>query len=74
MSRACRRPRSGATRRRSATCWRRRRGLEEFALICEREMLPVRLVVRTNGEKQLVVADRHFGNKPVDMDSGRVAR
>ena len=42
--------------------------LEEFALICERERCPFAVVGEATGEtKQLVVADRHFGNKPVDM-------
>jgi len=42
--------------------------LEEFALMCERERCPFAVVGQTTAEKQLIVADRHFGNKPVDMD------
>ncbi|MFC5302731.1 phosphoribosylformylglycinamidine synthase [Azospira restricta] len=42
--------------------------LEEFALLCERERCPFAVVGQTTAEHRLVVADRHFGNKPVDMD------
>ena len=42
--------------------------LEEFALICERERCPFAVVGQTTAENRLVVADRHFGNRPVDMD------
>ncbi len=42
--------------------------LEEFALICERERCPFAVVGQTTAEKRLIVADRHFGNHPVDMD------
>ena len=42
--------------------------LEEFAHLCERERCPFAVVGATTAEKRLIVADRHFGNNPVDMD------
>ncbi len=49
---ACRRCRSGATRRRSATYWRSRPGdLERFRAICERERCPVRGGRRGDGRR-----------------------
>lgn len=38
-----------------------------FEAICERERCPFAVVGRVTDEKQLVLADDHFGNKPVDM-------
>ncbi len=65
----CRRARSGATRRRSATCWRiRPDALEHFAAICERERCPFAVVGAATSERRLVVVDPAFGNAPVDMD------
>ena len=61
--------RSGATRRRSATCSRsRRRTSTRFRAICERERCPFAVVARRPPTTRLVVADPHFGNTPVDMD------
>jgi len=42
--------------------------LEEFAHLCERERCPFAVVGATTAEQRLIVADRHFGNNPVDMD------
>ena len=42
--------------------------LEEFAHLCERERCPFAVVGATTAENRLIVADRHFGNNPVDMD------
>ncbi|KHL69891.1 phosphoribosylformylglycinamidine synthase [Pseudomonas flexibilis] len=41
--------------------------LERFAAICERERCPFAVVGEATEERQLTVADSHFGNKPVDM-------
>ncbi|WP_189462160.1 phosphoribosylformylglycinamidine synthase [Jeongeupia chitinilytica] len=38
-----------------------------FEAICERERCPYAVIGRVTDEKQLVVEDPHFGNKPVDM-------
>ncbi|WP_115229615.1 phosphoribosylformylglycinamidine synthase [Iodobacter fluviatilis] len=38
-----------------------------FEAICERERCPFAVVGRVTDEKQLVLADDHFDNKPVDM-------
>jgi phosphoribosylformylglycinamidine synthase len=43
-SRACRLPRSGATSRKSATCWRSRRTVCRFQAMCERERSPFAVV------------------------------
>ncbi|WP_259756891.1 phosphoribosylformylglycinamidine synthase [Pseudomonas sp. GCEP-101] len=40
---------------------------ETFKAICERERCPFAVVGEATEEKQLTVADSHFGNKPVDM-------
>ncbi|HPT49644.1 MAG TPA: phosphoribosylformylglycinamidine synthase [Accumulibacter sp.] len=42
--------------------------LEEFATFCDRERCPFAVVGATTADKRLVVADRHFGDRPVDMD------
>ncbi|MBL8399423.1 MAG: phosphoribosylformylglycinamidine synthase [Candidatus Accumulibacter sp.] len=42
--------------------------LEEFALLCERERCPFAVVGTTTDDQRLLVEDRHFGNRPVDMD------
>ncbi len=42
--------------------------LAEFAALCERERCPYAVVGATTAENRLIVADRHFGNHPVDMD------
>jgi phosphoribosylformylglycinamidine synthase len=41
--------------------------LDEFAAICERERCPFAVIGEATAERQLVVKDDHFGNKPVDM-------
>ena len=41
--------------------------LDEFKAICERERCPFAVVGQATRKKQLVVSDRQFGNKPVDM-------
>ncbi|UXY16273.1 phosphoribosylformylglycinamidine synthase [Chitiniphilus purpureus] len=38
-----------------------------FEAICERERCPFAVVGRTTGERQLVLEDPHFANRPVDM-------
>ncbi|HNF90033.1 MAG TPA: phosphoribosylformylglycinamidine synthase, partial [Thiobacillaceae bacterium] len=38
-----------------------------FQALCERERCPFAVVGKATRDGQLVVADRHFGNKPVDM-------
>ncbi|MBO3274898.1 phosphoribosylformylglycinamidine synthase [Pseudomonas schmalbachii] len=40
---------------------------ETFKAICERERCPFAVVGEATEEKNLTVADSHFGNKPVDM-------
>ncbi|NNN26384.1 phosphoribosylformylglycinamidine synthase [Pseudomonas nitroreducens] len=40
---------------------------ETFKAICERERCPFAVVGEATEEKQLTVADSHFGNNPVDM-------
>ena len=42
--------------------------LDRFEAICARERCPCAVVGRATGQGQLVVADPHFGNRPVDMD------
>ncbi|MDR5170964.1 phosphoribosylformylglycinamidine synthase [Methylobacillus flagellatus] len=46
----------------------RKEDLPLFAEICERERCPFAVVGEATEEKRLTVADRHFGNNPVDMD------
>ncbi len=41
--------------------------LIKFESICERERCPFAVVGRATAEKQLIVTDEHFGNRPVDM-------
>ena len=56
---ACRRCRSGATRRRSATCWRsRRQQLDAFTAICERERCPFAVVGTATADDRLTVRRR----------------
>ena len=45
-----------------------RENLALFAEICERERCPFAVVGEATEERHLIVADSHFGNKPVDMD------
>ncbi|MDY0073488.1 MAG: phosphoribosylformylglycinamidine synthase [Thauera sp.] len=42
--------------------------LDEFSAICARERCPFAVLGTATAERQLVVNDRHFGNKAVDMD------
>ncbi len=42
--------------------------LPEFQAMCERERCPFAVVGVTSDDNRLIVADRHFGNNPVDMD------
>jgi phosphoribosylformylglycinamidine synthase len=42
--------------------------MAEFAALCQRERCPYAVVGATTAENRLIVADRHFGNNPVDMD------
>ena len=42
--------------------------LPEFRAMCERERCPFAVVGVATDDNRLVVADRHFGNNPVDMD------
>jgi len=41
--------------------------LAEFAAICERERCPFAVIGEATDERQLVVKDDHFANRPVDM-------
>ena len=41
--------------------------LAEFEALCVRERCPFAVVGHANGEGRLVVADAHFGDKPVDV-------
>ena len=68
-SRACRRSRSGATRRRSATCSRSSPGrLDAFAALCERERCPVRGRRRGHATTAgCVVDDAQLGDRAVDL-------
>ena len=43
------------------------RDLPLFQALCERERCPFAVVGRATRDGQLVVTDRHFGNRPVDM-------
>ena len=42
--------------------------LPEFKALCERERCPYAVVGVATDDKRLRVADRHFGDNPVDMD------
>ncbi len=42
--------------------------LPEFKALCERERCPFAVVGVATDDKRLLVADRHFGDNPVDMD------
>jgi phosphoribosylformylglycinamidine synthase len=42
--------------------------LEEFRALCERERCPFAVVGEANAVGRLTLSDRHFGNRPVDMD------
>lgn len=42
--------------------------LPEFEAICARERCPFAVVGVASDDDRLVLSDRHFGNKPVDMD------
>ena len=42
--------------------------LPEFKAMCERERCPFAVLGVATDDNRLVVADRHFGNNPVDMD------
>ena len=41
--------------------------LAEFTALCERERCPFAVLGDATDERQLIVKDDHFGNKPVDM-------
>jgi len=41
--------------------------LAEFAALCERERCPYAVLGTASADGQLVVADAHFGDRPVDM-------
>jgi phosphoribosylformylglycinamidine synthase len=45
-----------------------KKDLPRFAEMCERERCPYAVVGEATEERHLTVEDRHFGNKPVDMD------
>jgi phosphoribosylformylglycinamidine synthase len=66
-SRACRRARSGATRRRSATCWPSPRAARRVPRPLRARALPLRRARQATGDGQLRVKDEHFGNDAVDM-------
>ena len=65
---ACRRWRSGATRRRSATCWPSMpQRLEWFDAVCRRERCPYAVIGVLDDSGELIVRDRRAGDRPVDM-------
>ncbi len=41
--------------------------LDEFRALCQRERCPFAVVGAATADKELVVTDRHFGNRAVDM-------
>jgi len=41
--------------------------LAEFTALCERERCPFAVIGEATEERQLIVKDDHFGNRPVDM-------
>jgi phosphoribosylformylglycinamidine synthase len=41
--------------------------MAEFAALCERERCPFAVIGEATEERQLIVKDDHFGNRPVDM-------
>jgi phosphoribosylformylglycinamidine synthase len=41
--------------------------LAEFEALCERERCPYAVIGEATAERQLIVKDDHFGNRPVDM-------
>ena len=41
-----------------------------FEAICRRERCPVAFIGTATGDGRLVVTDRHFGDRPIDMDIG----
>jgi len=41
--------------------------LDEFKAMCERERCPFAVLGEATAERELLVTDRHFGNKAVDM-------
>jgi len=41
--------------------------LAEFTALCERERCPFAVIGEATEERQLIVKDEHFGNRPVDM-------
>ena len=68
-SRACRRRRSGATRRRSATCWPfAPTTSRDFSAMCERERCPFAVVGTATGDGSWSSTIRTSANMPVDMD------
>ncbi|MBI1907569.1 MAG: phosphoribosylformylglycinamidine synthase [Rhodocyclales bacterium] len=42
--------------------------LDEFRAICERERCPFAVLGQATADEHLTVTDRHFDNKPVDME------
>lgn len=43
---------------------------ERFEALCRRERCPVAFIGTATGDGRLVVGDRHFGDRPIDMDIG----
>ena len=72
---AWRRRRSGATRARSATCWRSRpESLPLFDAMCERERCPFAVVGVATDERELVLEDGPGGERADRHADGRAAR
>src|SRR5947207_16029594 len=42
--------------------------LQQFREICERERCPFAVLGTASGDGHLLVSDRQFGNRPVDVD------
>jgi phosphoribosylformylglycinamidine synthase len=41
---------------------------ERFAALCRRERCPVAFIGVTRDDQRLILEDRHFGDRPIDMD------
>ncbi len=69
------RSKSGATRRRSATCWpSRRSGCRSSATCASASAVPFAVVGAATDDGRLVVGDRHFGNNAGGHGHGSAAR
>jgi phosphoribosylformylglycinamidine synthase len=44
--------------------------LERFIELCERERCPAAVIGEARDDGQLILEDKHFGNRPIDIDIG----